>query len=197
MKLQIKCDWCGKVFERKPGSVKERNYCSKACLGRANAERYRVQSLKTCDNCGREFEYRGHHRSRNRHFFCCAACGYAFKIKTVQVRCDWCGAKFTRKRSDVERNQHNFCDVGCYLDYINFEKAGAPNQKVAGKILYRTIAERNLGRPLKDDEEVHHIDGNHLNNSPDNLQVLSASEHSVIHASQKERDSLGRFTKQK
>lgn len=197
MKLQIRCDWCGKEFERKPASVKERNYCSRACLGRANAERFRLQSLKKCDNCGNEFEYRSHHSGRNRHFFCCAACGYAFKIKTVQVTCDWCGAAFTRKRSDVERNKHNFCDVGCYLDYTNFEKAGAPNQKVAGKVLYRTIAERKLGRPLTDDEEVHHIDGNHLNNSPDNLQVLSASEHSVIHASQKGRDRLGRFTKQK
>lgn len=47
--------------------------------------------------------------------------------------------------------------------------------------LHRHIASQILGRWLYDTEEVHHIDGNKLNYSEDNLIVLSKSEHSKLH----------------
>lgn len=34
-------------------------------------------------------------------------------------------------------------------------------------------------------EVVHHKDGNKLNNSPDNLQVMSRSDHSKLHATKR------------
>ncbi len=196
MRLKIRCDWCGKEFEREKGRIHDRNYCSRACLGKANAERYRLQSLKTCSNCGKEFEYRRNHKKRNKHFFCCVECGYVFKVKRIYVPCDWCGKPIYKKRSDVARNKHNFCDAGCYIDFINFEMAGAKNQRIAGKVVYRKLMETEIGRPLREDEEVHHIDGNHSNNNVGNLEVLTASEHSKIHAAQKRRDQHGRFIRQ-
>jgi hypothetical protein len=42
---------------------------------------------------------------------------------------------------------------------------------------HRWIMEQHLGRKLESWEHVHHIDGDHLNNSIDNLEVLSNSEH--------------------
>lgn len=42
---------------------------------------------------------------------------------------------------------------------------------------HRWIMEQHLGRKLEPWEHVHHIDGNHLNNLIDNLEVLSNSEH--------------------
>lgn len=198
MDLQIKCDWCGNEFERKRGSIHERNYCCRACLGKANAARFQAKRpQKQCDYCGKIFDFFGKHKYRNKHYFCCKECGFAFKVKKITVNCDWCGKPFLRKRSDVARSKHNFCDRGCYQDFINFEKAGARNQRVAGKTLYRILAELKIGRKLSPNEEVHHIDGNHLNNNQDNLQVISASEHSKIHASQKRRDKHGKFIKQK
>ncbi len=32
MKLEIKCDWCGKVVTRYPSRIKKHNFCSKSCL---------------------------------------------------------------------------------------------------------------------------------------------------------------------
>lgn len=44
------------------------------------------------------------------------------------------------------------------------------------------VAEQKLGRPLKDEEVVHHIDGNRRNNDPVNLMVFATnSDHVLYH----------------
>ena len=47
--------------------------------------------------------------------------------------------------------------------------------------LHRLIMEHRLGRRLAVSEHVHHRDGNRLNNTPENLAVLSAGIHSALH----------------
>lgn len=46
---------------------------------------------------------------------------------------------------------------------------------------HRLVMEKELGRYLKPDELVHHIDGDKLNNTIENLQVVTRSEHVKIH----------------
>jgi hypothetical protein len=55
--------------------------------------------------------------------------------------------------------------------------------KIAGvkHDLHRLIMEEQLGRKLHRNEVVHHIDGNRWNNSPDNLCVMTRSEHARLH----------------
>ena len=50
---------------------------------------------------------------------------------------------------------------------------------------HRLIMENEIGRTLSDDEIVHHIDKNKLNNRIENLQIVTRAEHIEIH-----RDSL-------
>lgn len=154
-----------------------------------------MKSKLKCDWCGKDIIKRDRHGNRNKHHYCSVECSYAAKVKKINVTCNWCGKQFNKKLFDVSRNQHNFCDRGCYLDYINFEKAGAKNQRVSGKVLYRQIVEHKLGRPLTTSDEVHHIDGNHYNNDSSNLLVTSRSEHMKIHAQCRRRDKSGRFIK--
>lgn len=50
-----------------------------------------------------------------------------------------------------------------------------------GRHEHRVVAEEKLGRPLAAGEIVHHIDGDPHNNHPDNLQVMTQSDHIRTH----------------
>jgi len=54
------------------------------------------------------------------------------------------------------------------------------------KLVHRWVVEKNIGRKLKLDEVVHHIDGNKLNNNFSNLEIFSSQdEHHSLHQKQK------------
>jgi len=46
---------------------------------------------------------------------------------------------------------------------------------------HKIVAERALGRALKTDETVHHIDGDKTNNSPKNLLICKRAYHVELH----------------
>ena len=46
---------------------------------------------------------------------------------------------------------------------------------------HRWIMEQHLGRGLRPDEQVHHKNGDSLDNRLENLEVLSAKEHMRLH----------------
>ena len=148
---------------------------------------------KICDNCGKEFVYRGHHGTRNKHFFCCYNCYIEFKTKKVEVSCDLCGEPFLKKRSDIRRSNYNFCCEECYRNYMSLSRQSKTGPKYYGKPIYRLMIEHELGRELTSEEQVHHVDGNHKNNAMSNLIVVSRSEHQKIHAAMKPRNKKGQF----
>jgi HNH endonuclease len=67
-------------------------------------------------------------------------------------------------------------------DRLRGRGEGKAYPKLYGRHAHRVIAERKLGRKLRAGEVVHHKDGNHLNYSPRNIEVLpSQAEHARRH----------------
>ncbi len=71
---------------------------------------------------------------------------------------------------------------GLKCGYLQFRDHSHPLAYGDGSIYYhRHLASIKIGRWLYSSEHVHHIDENKLNNSLENLKVLTASEHSKLH----------------
>lgn len=62
--------------------------------------------------------------------------------------------------------------------------------------VHRLVAEYKIGRPLEDGEVVHHKDHNKLNNSPENLEILSEKEHKALHIIEMQKLYPEKFTGQ-
>ena len=57
------------------------------------------------------------------------------------------------------------------------------NRKVSTKQIHILVAERMYGRCLMASELIHHINGDTLNNDPNNLCLMTRSEHKLCHYS--------------
>lgn len=64
---------------------------------------------------------------------------------------------------------------------LQTEHNGRTYAKFYGRLQHRLVAEKMLGRKLREDEVVHHIDGDKRNNDPENLMVMTAAEHGRFH----------------
>lgn len=58
---------------------------------------------------------------------------------------------------------------------------------------HRYVMETILGRSLRSDEHVHHINGIKTDNRPENLQVLKDSEHHREHMTQEKASRMSRL----
>lgn len=77
--------------------------------------------------------------------------------------------------------------------YWSIKKLDHPFKDAHGYIFeHRLVMEEILGRYLKKNELVHHKDHNKLNNSPNNLELITRKQHPNLHP--RTRNKKGQFT---
>jgi len=163
------CNNCGKEFKT---SDRTQKYCSiscrgKSCAGNKNPGWSGGRKKKKCVTCGKDFLFYPSTDPRGTKRFCSMAC----YIKNGESNPKWKGGHCDRK----DGRRYIYCP----------SHPGAINGKYV--LEYRLVVESKIGRVLSPDEVVHHIDGDPTNNSIENLEVLTSSEHRKLH--HKERNN--------
>ena len=77
-----------------------------------------------------------------------------------------------------------------YKSNIYIDKRGYPRFRDNNKLVHRVVMEKIIGRPLRDDEVVHHINGDKTNFSRRNLQLVNKKDHFKIHVTDKKNIGL-------
>lgn len=109
------------------------------------------------------------------------------------VKTQWIGEKGKIRRKIVSYN--SAYRVKTSDGYYRIKYAKKHNRKdEKGRVLeHIIIAEDKIGRKLKSNECVHHINGIRTDNNPKNLKVLTYSKHATLHRKDRKIDKNGRF----
>ncbi len=81
------------------------------------------------------------------------------------------------------KNNRYYTHKNGYRQHYN---PSSPDARKSGfSPVHRDVARKKYKREIKPYEVVHHKDGNKLNNSRDNLELMSRSKHSKLHHQQR------------
>jgi len=126
--------------------------------------------------------------------------------KYNNVKCSVCGQVKLRLLSTIKKYKRNYCSDECrakaikkfyfgenhmshengryvHEGYVHIKKPGHHRSDRCGYVPEHIIvAEKKLGRKIKKTEHVHHDNEQRSDNRPENLVVMSVSEHRRLHA---------------
>jgi endogenous inhibitor of DNA gyrase (YacG/DUF329 family) len=196
--IQVTCTGCGVEMERYPSVVKNnrsgRFFCSIECRDLIGSKPRRKADA-TCEACGTVFYPINAGPNR----FCSVACHNIGQTKTpVDLSCEHCGKAFQVKPSASERR---FCSKECEgrsrwkrvqgrthngkpvlhnpQGYVKIWEPSLDPRR-SWVLEHRYVVEQAIGRKLRADEHVHHVNGDRADNRLENLEVIDPTSHQSI-----------------
>lgn len=130
------------------------------------------------------------------------------KFEGSEFNCIVCKTKFRRTKTEVGRGRTKYCSRSCSAlahmgennsnwsggSYINDSGYRRLKRGSSYRYEHRLVVESHLGRALTLKEDVHHKDGNKLNNVLGNLLVVTKSEHALMHGQAGERNNKSKLS---
>lgn len=161
------------------------------------------QVIKYCKYCNKRLVL-NNARDLRRKKFCNRSCKikHVYQIRKnrgdfkgkIKLKCNTCGKIYEAWPSSLKNynngkeSLNNYCSRECFKnkpkqDWIE-NGYYRRTDKITGeiKLLHRIIAEKILGRPLKNGEIVHHINMDRLDNRNENLLICDWKYHRWLHA---------------
>lgn len=188
------CDNCGKELRLTEQRFQRKNhFCSKKCEG----EFRKLPPNTICPICGKEFYLKPYMKKKAKHKPCCSYECLGEYRKTVYLG--------ENNPNYGNTGVNNPMYIGKKTSSYGYTLISMPDHPFANGDGYvfehRLVAEKYLlndtnsveidgKRYLSKDFEVHHIDHNRKNNDPDNLLVLTKTDHAKLHAKERRLASL-------
>lgn len=206
LKLKVVCKVCGKEEYVSPSRAKTYITCSRSCMGKYNSKRYSQKIKCICPICGKEFEVKP----------------YIYKRAKTQLCCSLICSKELRKITYLGERNHQYgligdknasfagkeiiSNHGYILEYCPEHPKPCDKNSKGGRVRqHRLVIERNYDKfspeyfeeingrfVLKDTYDVHHINEIKTDNRLENLQILTRSEHSILHNKQR-RELINKY----
>lgn len=146
-----------------------RIYCSAQCS--AAGRRKRTECL--CEHCSMTFITKTSRIKEGKGKFCSSKCYHASMKAPVEKTCARCGNLFTVGKSRAETAK--YCSAKCYTAGATgcVDANGYRHIYVRGRKWkeHRYVMTQKLGRELRGNENVHHINGVRHDNRPENLEL--------------------------
>lgn len=186
MPVVLVCQACGKSFSVPPVRATSAKYCSNECAGpRRSLSSVKPKTALVCAACDKTFYEHGCHAGRRR--FCSNACrnGDSQYRKEVGTRMEgvsngmWSGGVTTHSDGYIyERcNNHPYASNGYVLQHRLVVERTLREVYPASPYLVRLGDHLYLSPAYL----VHHKNEIRTDNRPENLQVLTNSEHQKLH----------------
>lgn len=158
-KVEVECKGCHKKESVNPSRAKNYVCCSKSCMGLYKTKEHNV----SCTECGKTFRQRPDRLKRNRKlgFFCSHSCQGKYKKKAY-------------------KGESNPNYRAAFKDYDGYPLQYLPQIGRIKEHTYVTITTLGIDK-VPSGHHVHHRDCNVFNNDPENLAVLSISDHKWLH----------------
>lgn len=188
-----KCDNCNNEFLCQPFRVREHEngkrkklFCCKKCEGEYRRKQSELNC--TCPICGKKFHRKNSKVEKTKNVCCSMVCANQLRKTTMSGENNHqyglLGSQNSTWKSDERISSYGYKLIRV-LDhpFRNTDDFVFEHRLVAEKYLLddnNSIIVDGI-KYLKPELVVHHIDKNRLNNSPDNLIVMTREEHTAYH----------------